>query len=176
MALFGKQKKTTLDELLEAIATLSEDEQKKLHETLGAHIDESVAAQEVDSDTEDSQTAKDRIDEAVGEEAYEEEKKGETEAVEEEQEAEEVEAEVPHDEKAEQDAEHNQNEVIEALEARLMAVEAKLNEFAEMLSDIADMESTEVGASATANIEQEVDDLSEDDRIMQRYNPSWRRG
>lgn len=62
----------TIDEVKKAYADLSDEDKEAFKQSLNDRVDESVAAQEVDSDTVDSQTAKDRIDEAVGEEKHEE--------------------------------------------------------------------------------------------------------
>lgn len=67
MAIFGKKLKTA-EEVLKAVDSLPEDEKDKFKEQFKAHIDESVAAQEVDEGETDEQTAEDRIDESDGEE------------------------------------------------------------------------------------------------------------
>lgn len=68
MAIFGKKKPTTAEEILKAVEDLPEDEKGKFMEHIKAHLDESVAAQENDAGETDKQSAKDRIDESVGEE------------------------------------------------------------------------------------------------------------
>lgn len=68
MAIFGKKKPTTAEEILKAVEDLPEDEKGKFMEHIKAHLDESVAAQEHDAGETDKQSAKDRIDESVGEE------------------------------------------------------------------------------------------------------------
>lgn len=68
MAIFGKKKPTTAEEILKAVEDLPEDEKGKFMEHIKAHLDESVAAQEHDAGETDEQSAKDRIDESVGEE------------------------------------------------------------------------------------------------------------
>lgn len=68
MAIFGKKKPTTAEEILKAVEDLPEDEKGKFMEHIKAHLDESVAAQENDAGETDKQSAEDRIDESVGEE------------------------------------------------------------------------------------------------------------
>ncbi len=67
MAIFGKKKPTTAEEILKAVEDLPEDEKGKFMEHIKAHLDESVAAQENDAGETDKQSAEDRIDESVGE-------------------------------------------------------------------------------------------------------------
>lgn len=65
----------TIDEILKAVDDLSEEDKKKLHQTLSDRIDESVADQERDKGEEDKEEdAKDRIDESIGTEEYDEKK------------------------------------------------------------------------------------------------------
>lgn len=65
----------TIDEILKAVDDLSEEDKKKLHQTLSDRIDESVAADERDEGDEGKEEdAKDRIDESIGTEEYDEEK------------------------------------------------------------------------------------------------------
>lgn len=66
---------TTLEEVRKAYEDLSEDDKAKFHQSLKDRVDESVAAQEREHGEEDSQTAKDRIDEAEGTEKADEERK-----------------------------------------------------------------------------------------------------
>lgn len=68
MAIFGKKKPTTAEEILKAVEDLPEDEKGKFMEHIKAHMDESVAAQEHNAGETDKQSAEDRIDESVGEE------------------------------------------------------------------------------------------------------------
>lgn len=68
MAIFGKKKPTTAEEILKAVEDLPEDEKGKFMEHIKAHLDESVAAQEHDAGETDKQSAEERIDESVGEE------------------------------------------------------------------------------------------------------------
>lgn len=74
MAIFGKKKPTTAEELLKAVDSLPEEEKDKFVKAIKDHIDESVAAQEVDEGQTDEQSAKDRIDESVGEEVADDKK------------------------------------------------------------------------------------------------------
>lgn len=201
MALFGKQKKSTLDEIMQAFETLTADDKKKLKD----HIDQSVGTQEFDEGQEDSQNADARVDEALGEveaEAPEADEtdselpvedieEGELDAVAEGPEgpmppapAQPVPTEQPapveaeHDAMVEEQAQESQEEVIQALTARIEAMESKLEEYAQMFADINDMKAPNgvFGASETANIEQGDNYLTEDDRIMLNYNSTWRRG
>lgn len=65
----------TIDEILKAVDDLSEEDKKKLHQTLSDRIDESVAADERNEGEEDKEEdAKDRIDESLGTEEYDEKK------------------------------------------------------------------------------------------------------
>lgn len=68
MAIFGKKKPTTAEEILKAVEDLPEDEKGKFMEHIKAHLDESVAAQEHNAGETDKQSAEDRIDESMGEE------------------------------------------------------------------------------------------------------------
>nr|DAG78441.1 MAG TPA: hypothetical protein [Caudoviricetes sp.] len=68
MAIFGKKKPTTAEEILKAVEDLPEDEKGKFMEHIKAHMDESVAAQAHNAGETDKQSAEDRIDESVGEE------------------------------------------------------------------------------------------------------------
>jgi hypothetical protein len=202
MALFGKQKKSTLDEIMKAFETLTEEDKKKLKD----HIDESVGTQEFDEGQEDSQGADARVDEALGEVEAE---TPETDELDSEMPVEDVDAgefdaveegpvspvqpaqteqpvpteqpapvEAEHDEMVEEQAKESQEEVIQALTARIEAMESKLEEYAQIFADISDMKAPNgvFGASETANIEQGDNDLTEDDRIMLNYNSTWRRG
>lgn len=68
---------TTLEEVRKAYEDLSEDDKAKFHQSLKDRVDKSVAAQEREHGEEDSQTAKDYIDEAEGAERADEERKAE---------------------------------------------------------------------------------------------------
>lgn len=74
MAIFGKKKPTTAEELLKAVDSLPEEEKDKFVKAIKDHIDESVAAQEVDEGQTDEQSAADRVDESVGEEVADDKK------------------------------------------------------------------------------------------------------
>lgn len=74
MAIFGKKKPTTAEELLKAVDSLPEEEKDKFVKAIKDHIDESVAAQEVDEGQTDEQSAEDRVDESVGEEVADDKK------------------------------------------------------------------------------------------------------
>ena len=130
--MFGK--KTTAEDVLKMFETLSDDEKKKVmdavkptteeqiekaetdmaetgedSQTEKDRIDESVAEQEKEDGDEDSQTAKDRVDESEGMEKAEEEEETE---------------------------EPKQNsDVMQALVARITAIEEKLSDFEASLAD-----------------------------------------
>lgn len=74
MAIFNKKKPTTAEELLKAVDSLPEEEKDKFVKAIKDHIDESVAAQEVDEGQTDEQSAADRVDESVGEEVADDKK------------------------------------------------------------------------------------------------------
>lgn len=61
-----KKQMSTLEEVRKAYQDLSDDDKKKFHQSISDRIHESIAAQERDSGTEDSQTAEDREHEALG--------------------------------------------------------------------------------------------------------------
>ena len=128
----------TYEEILKAVNDLSEDDKKKLHQSLKDRIDESVADQERESGTENSQTAKDRVDESLGEEEYEEERR------EEENDDSDDEGRADEAEKAEDEAEETEEELEEHEEAdkdmkseiykRLDSLETTVAKLAKMLS------------------------------------------
>ena len=69
MAIFGKKKDLTVDELIAALNALSDEDKKKvLAKTTGEQVEE--AKQNVEDKGEDSQSEKDRIDESVGEQEH----------------------------------------------------------------------------------------------------------
>ena len=69
MAIFGKKKDLTVDELIAALNALSDEDKKKvLAKTTGEQVEE--AKQDVEDKGEDSQSEKDRIDESVGEQEH----------------------------------------------------------------------------------------------------------
>ena len=67
MALFGKKEKpSTLEEIMRAYESLSEDDKKSFKESIKDHVDESVAAQKEDSGEQTEQSAEAEIHEAEG--------------------------------------------------------------------------------------------------------------
>lgn len=118
MAIFGKKKPTTAEEILKAVEDLPEDEKGKFMEHIKAHLDESVAAQEHDAGETDEQSAKDRIDESVGEENALADK-GDEKA-----DGEEVPA-VANEEPATETNDNDYADAIKALEDRIVELETK---------------------------------------------------
>ena len=93
---------STLDEVRKAYEDLSDDDKKAFHQSISDRVHESIAAQEKDSGTEDSQTAADREHEALGAEHADERAEEERENVggEEKDEAQDERAEEAHDEES----------------------------------------------------------------------------
>lgn len=188
MALFNK-KPTTAEEISKAIANLSDEDKKKVFEqSFKDKLDESVGEQEHLDGNEDSQTAKDRVNEHDGEEDAIEERDdaAETEAADD---ADKVADDIKGGEGDEEDGIHDDvdasdeqeehhEDVIQALTARVEALEARLAEYAEIVKDITNLGNadTPLGASGQADVGEADDALTEDDRIMSKYNPNWRRG
>lgn len=136
-------------------------------------VDESVGEQEKLDGDEDSQTAKDRVDESEGETEEVEEPEGEPAAT--------PEAEKPTEEVAveadKQPApgdgtmENPKDEVHEALNARIAALEETLHKVLEKLEN---QDFGGIKANSTEKVEDDA--LSEDDRIMRSYyGNSYRR-
>lgn len=130
----------TYEQILKAIDDLSDEDKKKLHQSLKDRIDESVAAQEREDGTEDSQTAKDRVDESLGEEEHEAEKREEEDegtdakASEASEEAEETE------EKLEEHEAEDESKK-DDMSARISGIEATVAKLVEMLTKGSDKES-----------------------------------
>ena len=112
MALFGK-KPSTLDEVRKAYEDLSDDDKKSFHQSIADRVHESIAAQEREHGQEDSQSAKAREHEALGEEHAE--GRGDVEELHE------------SDDTAEEKAEDRRDEG----EDRISALEKRLNELYE---------------------------------------------
>ena len=134
-------------------------------------VDESVGEQEKLDGNEDSQTAKDRVDEIEGETEEVEEPEGEPAATPEvEKPTEEVEADkqpAPGD----GTMENPKDEVHEALNARIAALEETLHKVLEKLEN---QDFGGIKANSTEKVENDA--LSEDDRIMRSYyGNSYRR-
>lgn len=119
----------TIDEVRKAYEDLSDEDKKKFQQSLTDRVDESVAAQEEESGTEDTQTAKDRIDEAEGAEFADKEKDGELEEGEGfPEEVHEEAQDVAHEKAAEVNSE--QDDAIKAINARLDRIEQMVSAFA----------------------------------------------
>lgn len=134
-------------------------------------VDESVGEQEKLDGDEDSQTAKDRVDESEGVSEEVEEPEGEPAATPEvEEPTEEVEADkqpAPGD----GTMENPKDEVHEALNARIAALEETLHKVLEKLEN---QDFGGIKANSTEKVENDA--LSEDDRIMRSYyGNSYRR-
>lgn len=136
-------------------------------------VDESVGEQEKLDGNEDSQTAKDRVDESEGETEEVEEPEGEPAATPEvEEPTEEVEVEADK-QPAPGDGtmENPKDEVHEALNARIAALEETLHKVLEKLEN---QDFGGIKANSTEKVEDDA--LSEDDRIMRSYyGNSYRR-
>lgn len=133
MAIFGKKKPTTAEEILKAVEDLPEDEKGKFMEHIKAHMDESVAAQEHNAGETDKQSAEDRIDESMGEENALADKGGEkadgdddgnVDVDESKDDGEEVPAAV-NEEPAPETNDNNYADAIKALEDRIVELETK---------------------------------------------------
>ena len=125
MAIFGKKKEeekqmSTLEEVKKAFEDLSEEDKKTFVQSLKDRVDESVAAQEEEHGDEDSQTAKDRVDEAEGEAEEEAEERGKEPAEEETEEEDEGETE---EEPAEEE------DPLKEIAARLQVLEEKIDTY-----------------------------------------------
>ena len=181
---FFSKKPTTVEELTKAIAALSEEDKKKLYEKAFERVDEP-------SKTEAEETTMDETAESVSEaevateETTEGNDGGEQTDTEPETPAEEyVEQEnsesdtTAETEEVTQNTEERHEDVVGAFAARLEAVEQRLTEFVEIMSDFVDLRNDDspLGAAAQAEVGNGEDELSEDDRIMSNYNPNWRRG
>lgn len=123
MAIFGKKKEeekqmSTLEEVKKAFEDLSEEDKKTFVQSLKDRVDESVAAQEEEHGDEDSQTAKDRVDEAEGEAEEEAEERGKEPA--EEETEEEAEGETEEEPAEEEDP-------LKEIAARLKVLEEKID-------------------------------------------------
>lgn len=178
MALFNK-KSMTVEEISKAIANLSDEDKKKIYEQfVKDREDDNVSKQEhLDND---GQTAKDSVEEYIDEEQKQDDSDAETDEITEEKSSEIAAGESNEEYGTPNDVvkEEHHDEVIQAMAARLDALEAKVAEYGEIIEAIADLSNadTPIGASAMAAIGEADDALTEDDRIMRNYNPNWRRG
>ena len=131
MALFNK-KKLSLEEILNAIATLSEEEKAEIKAKMDEkpEVEEDVKAEETESVTEEQgvetpEETNEEVTETEGEEVETEE----VAEVEEQPSAEEVEQPAP---ETDQVAEDNQADVIQGLTDRITALEEQLAEFSDL--------------------------------------------
>lgn len=163
------------EETKEQVAEAEEDVAEKGadEQTEKDRIDESVGEQEKLDGNEDSQTAEDRVDESEGETAEEEELEDDPAAT---PDSEKPAEEVASDEDkqpapADGAMENPKDEVHEALNARIAALEETLQRVLEKLDN---QDFGGIRANSTEKVEDDA--LSEDDRIMRSYyGNSYRR-
>ncbi len=181
----GLFKKTlSVEEIAKAIAALSEEDKEKVIATLQSTTDEQTSEQ--NDGTENASATQNECDNAL-DTATEDTEDGATSdnvadstddaeepAIENADES----TEDGTDETNTDDSEEHHDEVIQALTARIEALESRVAEYAEIIGSIADLNSSDgpLGASAQADVGAADDALSEDDKIMRKYNPNWRRG
>lgn len=164
----AEETKEQVAEAEEDVADKGADEQ-----TEKDRVDESVGEQEKLDGNEDSQTAEDRVDESEGETAKEEELEDDPAAT---PDSEKPAEEVASDEDkqpapADGAMENPKDEVHEALNARIAALEETLQRVLEKLDN---QDFGGIRANSTEKVENDA--LSEDDRIMRNYyGNSYRR-
>lgn len=164
----AEETKEQVAEAEEDVADKGADEQ-----TEKDRVDESVGEQEKLDGNEDSQTAEDRVDESEGETAEEEELEDDPAAT---PDSEKPAEEVASDEDkqpapADGAMENPKDEVHEALNARIAALEETLQRVLEKLDN---QDFGGIRANSTEKVEDDA--LSEDDRIMRNYyGNSYRR-
>lgn len=163
------------EETKEQVAEAEEDVAEKGadEQTEKDRVDESVGEQEKLDGNEDSQTAEDRVDESEGETAEEEELEDDPAATpDSEKPAEEVATEEDKQPAPADGAMENpKDEVHEALNARIAALEETLQRVLEKLDN---QDFGGIKANSTEKVEDDA--LSEDDRIMRSYyGNSYRR-
>lgn len=194
MAIFGKKRELTKDELIEALNALSDDDKKDvIAKTTGEQVDE--AKKDIEDKGDDSQSDKDRIDESVGEQEHldgdedsqdakdrVDESEGEKKALDEDK-ADNVDDtqdnKIDDDTTAPQDndeAEDKKNmlEISEAQAARITALEEQFAELSERLSHVLDaMDNQPFGEQpkGDSNSEREI---TTDEQVMRSYNRSYR--
>ena len=117
-----KDKMSTLDEVRKAYEDLSEDDKKTFAQSIQDRVDESLSEQEKKDGTKDTQTAKDREDEALGAEHVE--GKGDVEELHETDKGE-----VEHEKKQEATNERQDGDM-EMIIARISALEEKIEKMA----------------------------------------------
>lgn len=194
MAIFGKKRELTKDELIEALNALSDDDKKDvIAKTTGEQVDE--AKKDIEDKGDDSQSDKDRIDESVGEQEHldgdedsqdakdrVDESEGEKKALDEDKADN---ADDTQDGKSDDDtpapqdndeAEDKKNmlEISEAQAARITALEEQFAELSERLSHVLDaMDNQPFGAppKGDSNDEREI---TTDGQVMRSYNRAYR--
>lgn len=190
MAIFGKKKELTKEELIEALNALSDDDKKDvIAKTTGEQVDE--AKEDIKDKGDDSQSEKDRIDESVGEQENldddedsqdakdrVDESEGEEKALEDKDEEKKEDAEKSDEDKPQDndDAQDKQKlyEMVEALAAKLTATDEKVAELSERLSNVVDgMDNKAFGASPQAE-DGGKPELSTDEQVMRSYNRAYR--
>lgn len=160
MAIFGKKKPTTAEELLKAVDSLPEEEKDKFVKAIKDHIDESVAAQEVDEGQTDEQSAADRIDESVGEEVADDKKDdGEGEEVKDDGE----------EDKSETDESEAEPEVADEAPAENVEEEGEKTDYNALVARIEALEEF-VHAMKQKPVEADKDTANQLDRLAAKFN------
>ena len=194
MAIFGKKRELTKDELIEALNALSDDDKKDvIAKTTGEQVDE--AKKDIEDKGDDSQSDKDRIDESVGEQEHldgdedsqdakdrVDESEGEEKALDEDKADN---ADDTQDDKSDDDtpapqdndeAEDKKNmlEITEAQAARITALEEQFAELSERLSHVLDaMDNQPFGAQPKGDSNDERG-ITTDEQVMRSYNRAYR--
>lgn len=194
MAIFGKKRELTKDELIEALNALSDDDKKDvIAKTTGEQVDE--AKKDIEDKGDDSQSDKDRIDESVGEQEHldgdedsqdakdrVDESEGEKKALDEDKADN---ADDAQDGKSDDDtttpqdndeAEDKKNmlEISEAQAARITALEEQFAELSERLSHVlAAMDNQPFGEQPKGDSNSERG-ITTDEQVMRSYNRSYR--
>lgn len=194
MAIFGKKRELTKDELIAALNALSDDDKKDvIAKTTGEQVDE--AKKDIEDKGDDSQSDKDRIDESVGEQEHldgdedsqdakdrVDESEGEEKALDEDKADN---ADDTQDNKSDEDttapqdndeAEDNKNmlEITEAQAARITALEEQFAELSERLSHVLDaMDNQPFGEQPKGDSNDERE-ITTDEQVMRSYNRSYR--
>lgn len=194
MAIFGKKRELTKDELIEALNALSDDDKKDvIAKTTGEQVDE--AKKDIEDKGDDSQSDKDRIDESVGEQEHldgdedsqdakdrVDESEGEKKALDEDKADN---ADDTQDGKSDDDtpapqdndeAEDKKNmlEITEAQAARITALEEQFAELSERLSHVLDaMDNQPFGVQPKGDSNDERE-ITTDGQVMRSYNRAYR--
>nr|DAG57164.1 MAG TPA: hypothetical protein [Caudoviricetes sp.] len=194
MAIFGKKRELTKDELIEALNALSDDDKKDvIAKTTGEQVDE--AKKDIEDKGDDSQSDKDRIDESVGEQEHldgdedsqdakdrVDESEGEEKALDEDKADN---ADDTQDDKSDDDtpapqdndeAEDKKNllEITEAQAARITALEEQFAELSERLSHVLDaMDNQPFGVQPKGDSNDERE-ITTDGQVMRSYNRAYR--